>query len=200
MADAQCPVNEAQALAHALSLAQVGGTTAVTPELLAQHCRVAVDQLPVSLRSRARLVERTSPRAARKFAEFIDERLADVTSPTERLRGLGMGYIEFAMQEPGWFDLAFFAPASLRNTDSEAARGLQGLTPYNYLTGVLNALVTDGHLAEESVPDALLTCWCGVHGFATLAVRGALRSAPDAARREMAGTVVDRLVRSTIER
>nr|WP_245354246.1 TetR/AcrR family transcriptional regulator [Brachybacterium sacelli] len=28
-----------------------------------------------------------------------------------RLRGVGLGYIDFALEEPGWFELAFFGPA-----------------------------------------------------------------------------------------
>ncbi|WP_245940841.1 TetR/AcrR family transcriptional regulator [Brevibacterium celere] len=48
-----------------------------------------------------------------KMAAHMRELIADLPpdSPQRsRLRAVGLGYIEFAVSEPGWFDTAFFGP------------------------------------------------------------------------------------------
>lgn len=97
-------------------------------------------------------------------------------SARSRLRAVGLGYIGFALAEPGWFDTAFANVGSLLALRREAAPP----PPLQMLLSALDALVTTGELAAERRPGAEWPCWAAVHGFALLALTGPLRSRPSA--------------------
>jgi AcrR family transcriptional regulator len=88
---------------------------------------------------------------------------------SELLRAVGIGYIKFALDEPGWFAVAFFG-AGLTNETASAA-------PYLALVEALDAMVAAGALSPERRNGAEWPCFSAVHGFAELALRGPLRSA-----------------------
>jgi AcrR family transcriptional regulator len=117
------------------------------------------------------------------------------TDSTAQLRAVGLGYIRFALAEPGWFDVAFFAMAGTGAADAPAARGKTGRSPYEQLQDALEVLVAAGRLAPERVADAAVTCWSGVHGFAALTALGPLRELP----RELKDAQAERLVSDLIE-
>jgi AcrR family transcriptional regulator len=104
----------------------------------------------------------------------------------DQLRAVGMGYIKFALDEPGWFAVAFFGAV---NPDETA-----GAPPYLALVDALDEMVSGGALAPHCRAGAEWPCWSAVHGFAELALRGPLRHA---SRREidaLAGRTVDDII------
>ncbi|MCV7233854.1 TetR/AcrR family transcriptional regulator [Mycobacterium branderi] len=103
--------------------------------------------------------------------------------PTELLRAVGIGYIKFALDEPGWFAVAFFGASQSDETGSAP--------PYLALTEALDAMVEAGALSPKQRDGAEWPCWSAVHGFAELALHGPLRGA---SRRE-----VDSLARRTVD-
>lgn len=110
-------------------------------------------------------------RMAAQMARFHDSAASD------RLRAVGVGYIKFALDEPGWFTVAFFGadPIGLSAETASAP-------PYLALMDALDAMVDSGELSPERRAGAEWPCWSAVHGFAELALRGPLRHA---ARREV---------------
>jgi AcrR family transcriptional regulator len=93
---------------------------------------------------------------------------------TELLRAVGIGYIKFALDEPGWFAVAFFGAGQTDETNSAP--------PYLALVEALDAMTEAGALTPERRDGAEWPCWSAVHGFAELALRGPLRGT---GRREM---------------
>lgn len=93
---------------------------------------------------------------------------------TELLRAVGIGYIKFALDEPGWFAVAFFGTDQADETASAP--------PYLALVEALDAMVGAGALSPERRDGAEWPCWSAVHGFAELALHGPLRGA---SRREV---------------
>jgi AcrR family transcriptional regulator len=91
-----------------------------------------------------------------------------------RLRAVGLGYIKFALDEPGWFSVAFFGAVQLDETAAAP--------PYLALVEALDAMVDAGALSPQRRGGAEWPCWSAVHGFAELALHGPLRGA---SRREM---------------
>ena len=85
----------------------------------------------------------------------------------DQLRAIGMGYIKFALDEPGWFTVAFFGAV---NPDETA-----DAPPYLALVDALDAMVAAGVLAPERRDGAEWPCWSAVHGFAELVLHGPLR-------------------------
>ena len=102
---------------------------------------------------------------------------------TELLRAVGVGYIKFALDEPGWFAVAFFGAGQSDETASAP--------PYLALVEALDAMVSAKALSPERRDGAEWPCWSAVHGFAELALRGPLRGAR---RRE-----VDSLAQRTVD-
>ena len=105
---------------------------------------------------------------------------------SDRLRAVGMGYIKFALDEPGWFTVAFFGADPIGLGDQTASA-----PPYLALVDALDAMVNAGGLSPDRRLGAEWPCWSAVHGFAELALRGPLRQAR---RRD-----VDALARRTVD-
>ncbi len=107
-----------------------------------------------------------------------------------RLRAVGMGYIKFALDEPGWFTVAFFS--------AEVTTETATAPPYLALIDALDAMVIAKVLSPERRVGAEWPCWSAVHGFAELALRGPLRHA---SRREvdaLAGRTVDDIIAGVV--
>lgn len=129
----------------------------------------------------------------RAVATAIEARMAEgmervPAAPRASLRAVGLGYIGFALGEPGWFAVAFFgagdtSPESV--VDSPA---------YLALADALDMMVHIGDLAPAARPDATWSCWSTVHGFAELALRGPLRHLDRAELWPLAERAVDTVI------
>lgn len=173
--------------ADAIALRDVTRRVGVTPRAAYRH-----------FEDRQALVIAVAQRAAGRLAAEIDSRLAQHVDPdgATQLTAVGEGYIAFALDEPGLFDVAFFAIGDMVTADAAEATGEGGRTPYQHLQHALERLVVEGRLPPESAADAAIMCWSGVHGFATLAARGPLRALPREVVDEQAGRLVGVLVRA----
>ncbi|MFE1101898.1 TetR-like C-terminal domain-containing protein [Nocardiopsis alba] len=111
----------------------------------------------------------------------------------ENLRGIGMGYIQFALAEPGWFELAVLT----HSADSVTAPSDQTeAPPFLLLIRVLDEMVRSGALSESRRPAAEWVCWSAVHGFAELATRGPICHQDRQTLNALGRHVVDAAVRS----
>ncbi|WP_280347726.1 TetR/AcrR family transcriptional regulator [Nocardia neocaledoniensis] len=109
-------------------------------------------------------------------------------SPRARLRAVGLGYIGFALTEPGWFAVAFFGAG---DTSPESVRDSPA---YLALTDALDMMVHIGDLDPAARAGATWSCWSTVHGFAELALRGPLRHLDRAELRALAERAVDTVI------
>jgi len=116
----------------------------------------------------------------------VATRMQGSSKTADRLRAVGLGYIKFALDEPGWFEVAFFGASLVGLTDETASA-----PPYLALVEALDAMVDAGALTPEQRDGAEWPCWSAVHGFAELALHGPLRHA---SRRD-----VDALARRTVD-
>jgi len=106
---------------------------------------------------------------------------------SDRLRAVGMGYIKFALDEPGWFTVAFFGAVGPNDESASAP-------PYLALVDALDAMVDAGSLLPNRRVGAEWPCWSAVHGFAELALRGPLRHASRRDIDALAGRTVDDII------
>ncbi len=136
--------------------------------------------------------------ALAQMARAIERRQAAVHEQQGRERWLamlgavGLGYIDFALDDPGNFEVAMFG--LLGHSSDESARGDGGRTPYELLVEAVTHLVELGVVAAGKAPTVTVVCWSTVHGFATLATRGPLRDLPRATLDEQAADVVGTVV------
>ncbi len=104
----------------------------------------------------------------------------------DRLRAVGIGYINFALDEPGWFAVAFFGATGHDETDAAP--------PFLALVEALDAMVDEGMLTPQRRDGAEWPCWSAVHGFAELALNGPLRNAGRSDIEALARRTVDDIV------
>jgi AcrR family transcriptional regulator len=103
----------------------------------------------------------------------VDDR-AGPLAPLERLRQLGVAYVEFAIAQPALFRLMFgeFAPAMDASEElSEAVRAAG-----SHLPAAVEAVRRGGQLGAFRTEDATLLAWSVVHGVASLYLDGHLRA------------------------
>lgn len=177
--------------------ARAGGPAAVTMREVTRAVGVSPNAAYRHFADRGELVRAAAAEAQLALARAISSRV-DATprdappaeASIERLRRVGLAYIDFARSERGWFELAF---AVHDETPSEAIVTLEGevVEPFRLLLDTLDAMVAAGTLAPERRPNAEWACWSAVHGFADIAVHGPLQWQPPVVIDALAAVVVD---------
>lgn len=109
-----------------------------------------------------------------------------------RLRGVGLGYVDFAIDEPGWFRLAFFSPRTIERPDGNVA------PPLSLLHEALDDLVAAGVISPDRRAGAEWSCWSTVHGFAELSIHGPLHDQESKRVRMLAERVVDDIITGVV--
>jgi AcrR family transcriptional regulator len=105
------------------------------------------------------------------------------------LRAVGMGYLGFAMREPGMFRTAFSVPPPVHE-QNPANTASMGLNPFQLLSLSLDRMRGSGLLSKKNRQDAEYLAWSTVHGLALLVLEGPLYKMPQ----EMVQTLGERLV------
>ena len=105
------------------------------------------------------------------------------------LRAVGMGYLGFAMREPGMFRTAFSVPPPV-HSPNPANTASMGLNPFQLLTLALDRMRESGLLSKKDRKDAEYLAWSTVHGLALLVLEGPLHKMPN----EMVLALGERLV------
>jgi AcrR family transcriptional regulator len=100
------------------------------------------------------------------------------------LRALGLAYLQFALDEPGWFRTAFCTPNDLAEQTPEK-QSEQGRTPYELLCSVMDNYVQAGLLPSQQRPGAEFMAWSAVHGLALFFIDGPLDKMPPQQMQQM---------------
>jgi AcrR family transcriptional regulator len=93
------------------------------------------------------------------------------------LRAVGVGYMNFAQDEPGLFRTAFSVPNNLGELAPEKG-GDTGLNPYQLLCMAIDQFVQAGLISPKQRKGVEFMAWSAVHGLALLIIDGPLRGAP----------------------
>lgn len=160
----------------AVEVVREGGPEALALRELARRVGVSHAAAYRHFADREALVDAVAERAMVALLAVVHARLAAVeeVDPVARARRrlvqIGVGYVDFALTEPGLFRLLFTAypePPEGKDPDGE--------DPYSMLNAALDELVAVGYLDPRDRPGAEVTCWSAVHGFSVLNVEGPLR-------------------------
>lgn len=180
-----------------LELAREGGPDAVVVREATRRVGVSANAAYRHFADREALLEAVASRAQGRAADVIAEAIAAVPPDgdarvvaRQRFRAVGIGYVRFALAEPGLFRTAFGVPVDLSRSTSADAAGESGRTPFQLLSDTLDAMVAAGALPPEQRPGAELLAWSAVHGFAMLALEGPLRGLPAEAAEQIAPRLV----------
>jgi AcrR family transcriptional regulator len=176
----------------AVELARTTGPDGVVLREVARRAGVSHNAAYRHFDDRAALLSEVSDRAMADLEQAMTTRIEavaiddPVARAVERLRETGRAYVDFAIREPGLFEVAFTAGLTPDEHDSTTEAG-----PYGVLNAVLDELVDVGALTPERRQGADVTCWAVVHGYAELHVHGPLRDVPAEFRDQVLESVLD---------
>jgi AcrR family transcriptional regulator len=193
-----------------LELARSGGPSAVSLREATRRAGVTPSAAYRHFRDRSHLLDAVAREVQDRMAVRMRHRMrAPREAPTgeralRRLRGVGLGYIAFAREEPGWFETAFFGALREERPTADAAAeaaddadpGLADAEPavpppFALLIEALDRCVEAGVLRPERRPGAEFVCWSAVHGFAELVLHGPLHGAASPLVQTLAERVVE---------
>jgi AcrR family transcriptional regulator len=179
----------ANALTNAATdLARTGGPEAVVLREAARQVGVSPTAAYRHFANHGDLIQEVKERCQGALAEYMDAEIA-ATPPADdpkieairRLRALGLGYIRFALAEPGLFRTAFWHTDPPRDQPPEQPEQWES-PAYTKLTAILDELTQLGLIDATGRTFAEVFPWSTVHGLSALLVDGPLASLPDEVR------------------
>lgn len=181
-----------------VELAREGGPTAVVLREATRRAGVSPNAAYRHFTDRQALLDAVCSACQARVAVAIETEQSQLTDAADplvearlRLRAVGVGYVRFALAEPGLFHTAFSASPDLADAGSSARAGASGLTPFELLTAALDGLAAAGGLPPERRPGAEFLAWSAVHGLAVLLIDGPLRGIDSGLRESLIRRVID---------
>jgi len=177
-------------------MAQAGGPDAVILREATRKAGVSPNAAYRHFANQAALLDAVRSACIAELAKAIEAEMAALarvrdpqTLARKSLRAVGMGYLGFALREPGMFRTAFSVPP-LVEEQNPANTASMGLNPFQLLSLALDRMLESGLLTKKDRQGAEFLAWSTVHGMALLALEGPLHSMP----REMVLALGERIV------
>src|ERR1700752_5039544 len=161
-----------------IALAREGGPDRVVLREAARAAGVSHSAAYRHFAHREALLAEVSRHARGELAAEMRRRVARARGPRQRLRAVGVAYIDFALSEPGLFRTAFTShPATSPVADRDRADVESvgdGADPFEILGEELDKSRAAGLLNPHRRPGAEIAAWSAVHGLANLLLDGPL--------------------------
>ena len=178
------------------------GIEAVTMREIAKRIEYTPTAIYHHFRDKQALIEELCLIDFRALA-IAFQKIGRIEDPGERLRRIGLAYVDYALGHPSHFRFMFMTP---KPSLPASSFGVSDSDPNSHAYGVLRETVADGIAAgrfrpEFTDPDDLAqVLWAGVHGIASLHVVKGGKGDNIAWRdpRETARAMVDVLMRGTM--
>jgi AcrR family transcriptional regulator len=176
----------------ALETARAEGPDAVVLRAVTRAAGVTPNAAYRHFADRDQLLWDVAAECLERLARLIDYRLAEAPrNPDEsefawdQLRVASVAYVDFALNEPGWFRTAFSGP-----------KPAEGCVPrcFVILNDLLDNLVLVGALSLDRRVGAEFSVWSACHGIANLLTDGPLSDLPPDARAFAINRVMDSII------
>lgn len=167
-----------------LEMARVGGPNAVILREATRQAGVSPNAAYRHFANQAELLDAVRSACLSRLAAAIEDEMKKCRSGRDpqafarkSLRAVGMGYLGFAMREPGMFRTAFSVPPPVHSSNP-ANTASMGLNPFQLLSLALDRMQEGGLLSKKARQDAEYLAWSTVHGLALLVLEGPLYQMP----------------------
>ncbi len=108
----------------------------------------------------------------------LQKTLNPIKDPFERLGKMGRLYMQFALENPDYYDLMFIAKGvAIKITEKQEWN--IGQRSYDYLRDTVKECIEEGYMIESDVDSATFAVWGFVHGMASLIIRGRCAMIPE---------------------
>lgn len=183
-------------VAAGLEMARAGGPNAVVLREATRQAGVSPNAAYRHFASQAELLDAVRSACLSRVAAAIEDEMRKCRPgrnpqafARKSLRAVGMGYLGFAMKEPGMFRTAFSVPPPIESHDPANAASM-GLNAFQLLSLALDRMQESGLLSRKDRRDSEYLAWSTVHGLALLVLEGPLHKMPP----EMVMELGERLV------
>lgn len=103
-----------------------------------------------------------------------------IADPVERLRKLAEVYLDFALENPQYYDLMFINSATGRCIERDEGSWKAGEAAFGVLRETVRQVIESGRMRGTNDPDvAAYACWAAVHGIASLLIRNRCGMLPE---------------------
>jgi AcrR family transcriptional regulator len=183
-------------IAAGIEMARTGGPNAVILREATRQAGVSPNAAYRHFANQADLLDAVRSACISQLAAAIEDEMKkcrlgrDPQAFARRsLRAVGIGYLGFALREPGMFRTAFSVPP-LVHSPNPANTASMGLNPFQLLSLALDRMQESGLIGKKDRKDAEYLAWSTVHGLALLVLEGPLHKMPQ----EMVLALGERLV------
>jgi AcrR family transcriptional regulator len=173
-------------LAAGIEMARIGGPNTVILRKATRQAGVSPNAAYRHFANQAELLDGVRSACLSQLAAAIEDEMKKCRPGRDpqafarkSLRAVGMGYLGFAMREPGMFRTAFSVPPALYE-QNPANTASMGLNPFQLLSLALDRMQESGLLSKKNRKDAEYLAWSTVHGLALLVLEGPLHQMPQA--------------------
>ena len=173
-------------LAAGIEMARIGGPNTVILRKATRQAGVSPNAAYRHFANQAELLDGVRSACLSQLAAAIEDEMKKCRPGRDpqafarkSLRAVGMGYLGFAMREPGMFRTAFSVPPAVYE-QNPANTASMGLNPFQLLSLALDRMQESGLLSKKNRKDAEYLAWSTVHGLALLVLEGPLHQMPQA--------------------
>jgi AcrR family transcriptional regulator len=173
-------------LAAGIEMARIGGPNTVILRKATRQAGVSPNAAYRHFANQAELLDAVRSACFSHLAAAIEDEMKKCRPGRDpqafarkSLRAVGMGYLGFAMREPGMFRTAFSVPPAVHE-QNPANTASMGLNPFQLLSLALDRMQESGLLSKKNRKDAEYLAWSTVHGLALLVLEGPLHQIPQA--------------------
>src|ERR1700744_1632787 len=173
-------------LAAGIEMARIGGPNTVILREATRQAGVSPNAAYRHFANQAELLDAVRSACFSRLAAAIEDEMKKCRPGRDpqafarkSLRAVGMGYLGFAMREPGMFRTAFSVPPPV-HSPNPANTASMGLNPFQLLSLALDRMQESSLLSKKDRKDAEYLAWSTVHGLALLVLEGPLHQMPQA--------------------
>lgn len=169
---------------------RAGGVDGVSMRRVARRVGVSATAIYRYYRDKDELLEAVTEEGFARFEEYL--RRAAGATPLERLRSIVLAYVDFAIDHPNHYDFIFVAArANTRQfpRDFDERRSVT----FELVREQVAEGMECGQLAPDDAPEATLTIWATLHGFAALYLAGRFGT-DDQRFRDLSCRAIERLL------
>ena len=170
-------------LSAALKLFSDEGYENVTMRKIADKIEYSVGTIYLYFKDKSEMLYELHNRG---FAEFYKKQLSiqHIKDPVERLTAHGESYIDFAIENPEYYDVMFISRSTSKEIN-KLEHWNEGERTYDLLKLNIKQAIETGHFGGVDIEVAAFSLWSFVHGMASLYVRERLMMMPTEAIRPM---------------
>jgi AcrR family transcriptional regulator len=161
-----------QILDTARELFAAEGYEAVTMRKIAEAIEYSPTAIYLYFKDKEELINELCHSDFRKLAKEF-QKIAQIPDPVERLKQMGLSYVEFGLAYPNHYRLMFMTSHPNKPTAAmEADKGNPEQDAYAFLRMIVSECIAKGRFRDEySDVDAVSqVLWAGVHGLVSLQV------------------------------